>query len=127
MGPELFGFIIAQHGDITAEAVGITGFAMYPGNPTPLTTLTGSFDSSSEMNWGNTPEIQALINVILVTVDDAARAALIKEVFQLITEYLPSVIIALPATSYAYNSNISYTCTNGVWNVPAFLSDLTIK
>jgi peptide/nickel transport system substrate-binding protein len=100
----------------------------WPGNPEPVINLTNGFYMEKDNTLYDNKEVYALIKQALGTVDNAARAKLIKQAYAIINNDLPFVPIVLEVATSMMKSNIEYVPSiGGMTAGPANLIDLRVK
>lgn len=100
----------------------------WPGNPEPVINLTNGFYMGKGNTLYDNKDVTSLIDQALQTMDDAARAKLVKQAYTTINNDLPFVPIALEVVTTMLKSNITYTKSVGGMNAgPANLNDLSVS
>jgi len=114
-GPEFFGKCREWHEDKNAlintfEEIG------GPMNPDPVINLTNNFYGGKPRGVYNTPELDAVINKALVTVDTAQRGKLVKQAYKMIDKDLPMVQVLQTAYVYVGQKNVKLTPQTSLMN-----------
>jgi peptide/nickel transport system substrate-binding protein len=98
----------------------------WPGNPDPSINLTNGFYSGKPNSLYFTDELDALVEQIIETIDDEARAPLIAQAYQIIKAAHPVIPICLEVATSMSAANVTYTKSYGGMGAgPTRLCDLT--
>jgi peptide/nickel transport system substrate-binding protein len=124
-GPALVDFIRSTHTDSTAEVTAVTGMT-FSGCADPVHGLANNFYSPNPATLYYTPELDAIINKALATLDDAQRGELIKQAYQIIDKDLPVVPILVQTIVYMMRPNMDYR-HRGRAPGGLFISEITIE
>ena len=125
-GPEFFGKMRSLHEDPQAKAVAIWEIGG-PGNPDPIINLTSQYYSGKPSGLYNTPELDAIIEQGLSTIDSIEREKLIRRAYQIIDKDLPVLHIFRSTYVFISNQNLIYKPTYGTQCTYSILADCKIK
>ena len=100
----------------------------WPGNPEPAINLTNGFYFKKDNTLFYDEELNKLIDQVLVTADNAARAKLVNQAYKRINDTMPFIPIFTEVTCFAWKNNIVYTPSRGGMQAnPANIFDLSYK
>jgi ABC-type transport system substrate-binding protein len=109
-GPSWFQNIQKAHSDPTAVWVHFGGPTIAH-NADPVVGLNMLFYSKNPVVLYNNPQVDALIDQAVTTVDDTKRGELIKQGYRLINEDMPMIQLITTVTVYSMKTNVDYTPT----------------
>jgi peptide/nickel transport system substrate-binding protein len=126
LGPEFFGKIRSLHEDPEAKAVAIWEIGG-PGNPDPIMNLTSQYYSGKASGLYNMPELDAIIEKGLSTIDNKKREKLIHQAYKIIDKDLPVIHLFRSANVFVTKQNLIYKPLSGPQSTYSILPDIETK
>jgi ABC-type transport system substrate-binding protein len=109
---------------VTVLGVDLAPLAHYPD---PSQALDIVYHSEAPFCFWSTPEVDALIDKMKTTVDDAKRAELIKKANRIIHEEAPTIVHWATRVVYGMKKNIDFTPANGTGILYMHVNDIKVK
>jgi peptide/nickel transport system substrate-binding protein len=124
-GPQWFDFMRTLGTDTTASGV-LMWEVGGPGGNDPTADLFNQFYGPRGATF-STPELDALIDQAFETWDEAARAEVLSQAFDMVSENMPYVYVMQSAWVFMMKPNVTYTKTDGISSPSGILKGITIQ